>query len=93
MLRLGSYDTIKLGIYSKLAKVYGEHVRLCLNALSLNLIATGDNESQQNQILRPYLARACEAAVAIVETYAGPGSTELLVRYGADVSINQLIRL
>lgn len=81
----GSYDTIMLGIYTKFAKVYGEHVRLCLNALSLNLITGNtDHENQQND-LRLYLAKACESAISIVKTYAASDNAELFVRYGADV--------
>ncbi|EEU33849.1 uncharacterized protein NECHADRAFT_55924 [Fusarium vanettenii 77-13-4] len=74
-----------LGNYSKFAKVYGEHVRLCLNALSLNLLtAKGDHDNQADQLLQPHLTRACEAAISIVNTYAASDNTEFFVAYGAD---------
>ncbi|RSL42466.1 hypothetical protein CEP54_015471 [Fusarium duplospermum] len=73
-----------LDTYTKFAKAYGEHVRLCLNALSLNLItANTDHENQQND-LQLYLAKACESAISTVKTYAASDNAELFVRYGAD---------
>lgn len=83
----GSYDAITLGRYTKLVMIYGEHARLCLNSLSLNFIAANvDGENQQNQVPIPYLARACEAAVSIVQGYVEPCGTEPIIRYGGDVS-------
>jgi hypothetical protein len=65
--------------------IYGEHARLCLNSLSLNLILSSANEeSQQDKI--PYLARACEAATSVVQNHVDSSGPEPFVRYGADVS-------
>ncbi|KAJ4265748.1 hypothetical protein NW764_015580 [Fusarium oxysporum] len=79
----GSYDAIALGTYTKLVTIYGEHARLCLNSVSLNLILSNANEESQQDKM-PYLARACEAAISIVQNQVDPSGPEPFVRYGAD---------
>ncbi|UKZ91445.1 uncharacterized protein TrAFT101_006423 [Trichoderma asperellum] len=81
----GSYDAIALGQYAHLAKIYGEHARLCLNSLSLNLImAGGEHESQQSHVAISCLARACEATVTLIQYYTEPSGAESVIRYGMD---------
>jgi hypothetical protein len=86
----GSYDAITLGKYTNLVKIYGEHTRLCLNSLSLNLITANVEEdgSRPHQVAAPCLARACEAAVALVQCYTDSSDAEPIVRYGGDVSVS-----
>lgn len=89
---LGSYDAIELGKYTNLVKIYGEHARLCLNSLSLNLItANAEAGTRQNHAAASYLARACEAAINLVQHYCEPSGTEPIVRYGGDVSFCRLV--
>jgi hypothetical protein len=76
--------------------VYGEHARLCLNSLSLNLLtanALGDDQLQRNHLPMPYLAQACEAAVSIVQGYSESPGAESIVRYGGDVSVPTCVRI
>ncbi|KAG4430183.1 hypothetical protein IFR05_014342 [Cadophora sp. M221] len=47
-------------------------------------LANADGETRENQVVVSYLARACEAAVAIVQCYIEPSDTEPIVRYGGD---------
>lgn len=77
-----------LGRYSTLVKIYGEHTRLCLNSLSLNLMtAQAGSDTRGSHVAVSSLARACEAAVALVQYYLESPATEPVVRYGGDVSI------
>ncbi|KAH9875146.1 hypothetical protein J1614_004636 [Plenodomus biglobosus] len=81
----GSYDTIALDNYATLVKIYGEHTRLCLNSLSLNLIMTNaETESRKNQLIVSSLGRACDAAVALVKHYCPPSGGESVVSYGGE---------
>lgn len=81
----GSYDTIALDHYATLVKIYGEHTRLCLNSLSLNLVMTSPgNESRQNQLIVSSLGRACDAAVALVKHYCPTPGAESVVAYGGE---------
>ena len=82
----GSYNAIALGRYTNLVKIHGEHTRLCLNSLSLNLLtATIDDGNQQYQAASSCLAKACEGAVALVQYFADPAGTDSIVRYSGHV--------
>lgn len=85
---LGSYDAISLGNYITLCKIYGEHIRLCLNSLSLNLL-TGQGVDSTGGIhdILPCLERACESAVTLVQHYAQSVGAEPIIRYGGDVRV------
>ncbi|KAH7168189.1 putative C6 finger domain protein [Fusarium sp. MPI-SDFR-AT-0072] len=81
----GSYDAIALGDNLKTVMIYGHHAQLCLNSLSMNLIAADANgDNQQVHDPEPYLTKAFTAAVSIVQTYIESSGTEPIVRYGAD---------
>jgi hypothetical protein len=75
-----------LGKYIDLVKIYGEHTRLCLNSLSLNLLTADATANSENHVTISCLAKACEAAVALVQYYAKTSDAEPIVRYGPDVS-------
>lgn len=51
-------------------------------------MANAVDPNQQNQVPIPYLARACEAAVSIVQNCVGTNENgaESVVQYGGDVS-------
>ncbi|KAH3552971.1 hypothetical protein KXW20_001568 [Aspergillus fumigatus] len=80
----GSYDAVMLGRYTDLVKIYGEHTRLCLNSLSLNLLTANATANSENHITISCLEKACDAAVALVQYYVKSSDSEPIVRYGAD---------
>jgi hypothetical protein len=82
---LGSYDAVMLGKYTDLVKIYGEHTRLCLNSLSLNLIAANATANSESHLTISCLEKACEAAVGLVQYYVKSSDSEPIVRYGGDV--------
>lgn len=85
LMTLGSYGAISLGNHAKLTQIYGEHTRLCLNSLSLNLFAAhAIDEDHQRDVAVPCLTRACEAAVAIVQLYTERSDTDTIIRFGPD---------
>lgn len=88
---LGSYDAVMLGRYTDLVKIYGEHTRLCLNSLSLNLLTANATANSENHITISCLEKACDAAVALVQYYVESSDSEPIVRYGADVSCCYLL--
>lgn len=81
----GSFDAIGLGAYTRLCKIHGEHVRLCVNALALNLIAAEDARGEESDpALLSRLTTACEAAMKLVQIHAGDDCLEPIARYGGD---------
>jgi hypothetical protein len=87
---IGSYDAITVDTYINLVKIYGEHTRLCLNSLSLHLIMADEEfDTAQNHVAASCLAKACEAAVALIQCYVGSSHEEPVVRYGGEVSTNR----
>ncbi|RAL08765.1 Zn(II)2Cys6 transcription factor [Aspergillus homomorphus CBS 101889] len=81
----GSYDAISMGKYITLSKIYSEHTRLCLNSLSLNLLAgTGTPRPLANPMMLSSLAKACESAMTLVQLYDQTGNGEAIIRYGGD---------
>ncbi|GFF57345.1 hypothetical protein IFM46972_10769 [Aspergillus udagawae] len=80
----GSYNTVLLGKYTNLVKIYSEHTRLCLNSLSLNFIAANATANPENPVATSFLARACEAAVSLVQYYVESSDAEPIVRYAGD---------
>ncbi|GAQ05327.1 hypothetical protein ALT_2648 [Aspergillus lentulus] len=80
----GSYDAVMLGKYTDLVKIYSEHTRLCLNSLSLNLIAANATANSENNLTISCLEKACEAAVALVQYYVRSSDSEPIIRFGGD---------
>lgn len=81
----GSFDAISLGAYTRLCKIHGEHVRLCVNALALNLIVAEDARGEESDpALLSRLTTACEAAMKLVQIHAGDDCLEPIARYGGD---------
>ncbi|PLB53258.1 putative C6 finger domain protein [Aspergillus steynii IBT 23096] len=79
----GSYGTISLGNYLVLCKIYGEHTRLCLNSLSLNLLASHEIDgTRELQVTLSSLTRACESAITLVQYFVESGRMESPIRYG-----------
>lgn len=84
---LGSYDAITLCTYRRLTRIYGEHLRLCLNSLSLNLLdAKGQERPQDGHLAVPCLARASEAAVALVRCFDQKPQADVAIRFGGEAS-------
>ncbi|WWC89934.1 uncharacterized protein L201_004863 [Kwoniella dendrophila CBS 6074] len=83
----GSLDAIGLGKYKRLAKIFGAHVRLCVNSTPLTLLANTTSLLGLDSVLWQSLTRACEAAVTLVQIYADSSGENQIVLYGFDYII------
>jgi hypothetical protein len=72
----GSLRSIQLGHLATLAKLQAEHVKLCLNALTLR------PEVVTEEV---YLQKAAEAAITTIQTHAEMTKRDLILRCGVDV--------
>lgn len=75
----GSLRSIQLGKMATLAKLQAEHVRLCLNAMTLR------PEIETEEV---YLHKAAEAAISTIQTHVEMTKRDHALRCGVDVSLS-----